>query len=1232
MRKAGLLASTVQICKIHDVVDFFTQHVTEWNVNYDDKGEELVNTVAARVNQDAPHTASWTVQEMLGLLAKGKDRERHEYYSKHVLTEHIHDFHYPDPTGPPNPSQPCARLLKGTTNMYYCANGYPRDLVSQPSDQSVAQDPMRKELWRCHLCRNYTLMNSHMPPVSFFAQSNTDAQPVVTKHQAEMYLCKYCSKNKKLSGARQTLYDVLEDMEAKNKAASNKIATAAADSGFEAKLGPKLHKTFMAEIGEEMVQDEVAHHANKCPEYFCSRPVKYVHIYKKALGISTRRDKAQDDQEQGGPWSSGDEEQGEAWSSWKAPAQTARRVTQKSDVELYESRSLYPFAEDAGLSIHLPAKGTPEQQVADASLFDFFRLVRFHGGYQPYLSWHKESAWPILIMSPVLKLTEGPSFAFGARWALMQYHVWHDRREFLDASEEDIKQRFRDWVDTSACPWYLREEYAAANNRKRRVRRGSQKPADAEQGEGDADGEGALGSDASESEATSEDVPDAMADADEDTHVLKMLYKGNMQESNRKDLQHRKTHCAGHKHNVYRNTRCTSVAQEEQSALPAGVINTFEDSEDEGAYFGEQLEIQRECDQLRAVESWINQEGWDLAAEGRALSPKTGEEVDLRLPWDEVKKKLQPAAQDPVTSLLKRSDVERDYDLEKLDPTQRAFADRVLRWATELADVYKENQKRGSAGKWRKPPRLRTWLCGSAGSGKSTTLKTVVQHVRLLFQEKDIDAAVELTAFTGVAAFNIGFGAKTACSSFSISGDGSWQKELKGDKARRLEEQWRSVALLIVDEISFIGSAFFWRMHLRMQQGRSRYYSEAGLNPHDDTFGGASVILVGDFGQLEPIDDLSMVDKERQSKDLRKDLRWRWGHMSMGRRLVSEFKEAFMLNKIHRSKDDLWWTESCLRLRDFMCTKQEDYDAWMLHDLDRGHLSEEQKKYFEDEAVWLCARCEDVGARNGRKLREIVQQQRKVLHRIRADHQGSKHARKQPAKAFEGLRDVVHLVRGCKVMLTRNVAYNFGLANGTRGTLVGIVYGPKGFKEMPEAIVLHVEDYTGPAFYPQEPKWVPILPMTSVKEGTRMMRTQFPVVAGFALTVNKAQGLTLKEGVVIHLRGGARFRPAAMHGLPFVAWTRSESFDMTAFKNLPPWNDFVKGKESDMLRMRQAFVDDLWKKHRQTMAKHSKYATRMAEERAFDSWKARREAEPAISAHEPVRMHCQACAELAEAE
>ena len=63
--------------------------------------------------------------------------------------------------------------------------------------------------------------------------------------------------------------------------------TAALDSMSEPTLGSKLHKAFMAEIGDEMCQAEVAHHANKCPEYFCSRPVSHAHIYKKALGLAT---------------------------------------------------------------------------------------------------------------------------------------------------------------------------------------------------------------------------------------------------------------------------------------------------------------------------------------------------------------------------------------------------------------------------------------------------------------------------------------------------------------------------------------------------------------------------------------------------------------------------------------------------------------------------------------------------------------------------------------------------------------------------------------------------------------------------------------------------------------------------------------------------------------------------------------------------------------------------------
>ena len=129
------------------------------------------------------------------------------------------------------------------------------------------------------------------------------------------------------------------------------------------------------------------------------------------------------------------------------------------------------------------------------------------------------------------------------------------------------------------------------------------------------------------------------------------------------------------------------------------------------------------------------------------------------------------------------------------------------------------------------------------------------------------------------------------------------------------------------------------------------------------------------------------------------------------------------------------------------------------------------------------------------------------------------------------------------------------------------------------------------------------------------------------MTVNKAQGLTLKEGVVINLTSGRRFKAASKHGLPFVAFTRSESFEMTAFKDLPPWDDFEKGKDSDMLRMRKRFTDMLDRKHTETMRKYSQFQTAEDENEAYELWRERRDREPKCLKVQPQgRMHCPACA------
>ena len=189
---------------------------------------------------------------------------------------------------------------------------------------------------------------------------------------------------------------------------------------------------------------------------------------------------------------------------------------------------------------------------------------------------------------------------------------------------------------------------------------------------------------------------------DVDTRVLRMLYKGNVAEVNRREEQQRKAKVVNHKHDFYRQTRCSTTAHEEQSAIPAGVINTHEDSDDDEAFAGEQQEIAKEIQELRAAQQWVNQEGWDAAGEGVVWS-QTGEEIDLRLDWEEVKRKLAKgcgAGGDANAESVEEEAVLRDYPLDKLDPTQRVFADRVLAWAAEVACT-RTWRRRGGAGVYR---------------------------------------------------------------------------------------------------------------------------------------------------------------------------------------------------------------------------------------------------------------------------------------------------------------------------------------------------------------------------------------------------------------------------------------------------------------------------------------------------------------------------------------------------
>ena len=175
-----------------------------------------------------------------------------------------------------------------------------------------------------------------------------------------------------------------------------------------------------------------------------------------------------------------------------------------------------------------------------------------------------------------------------------------------------------------------------------------------------------------------------------------------------------------------------------------------------------------------------------------------------------------------------------------------------------------------------------------------------------MFKEAGVLAQIELTAYTGVAAFHIGFAAKTTCSSFQIFPNSYWNAELNG------KAQWASVEFLIVDEISFIGRIPLARMRYRMNQAVCQFFFKSAKAASDHQFGYVSMVISGDFGRLDPIDDFSLFDNELPgARSCWQDKK----HPTEGGDPVKLFREAIVLKRIHLSLDDKAWTESCRRLR-----------------------------------------------------------------------------------------------------------------------------------------------------------------------------------------------------------------------------------------------------------------------------------------------------------------------------
>ena len=162
-----------------------------------------------------------------------------------------------------------------------------------------------------------------------------------------------------------------------------------------------------------------------------------------------------------------------------------------------------------------------------------------------------------------------------------------------------------------------------------------------------------------------------------------------------------------------------------------------------------------------------------------------------------------------------------------------------------------------------------------------------------------------------------------------------------------------------------------------------------------------------------------------------------------------------------------------------------------------------------------------------------------------AEHQ-SKSDKKINAQDLYGLESVSYYAAvGAKVMLRVNLCTDFGLVNGSIGTIKDIIYEEgKGSPELPKAIIVDFPGYNGPPLMcsqnemhsshdKEKLKWVPITPIqvTNFVNGRLRSRKQIPLRVAYAITIHKSQGLTL-DCAYVDISGKNE------HGKVFVALSR----------------------------------------------------------------------------------------------
>ena len=402
---------------------------------------------------------------------------------------------------------------------------------------------------------------------------------------------------------------------------------------------------------------------------------------------------------------------------------------------------------------------------------------------------------------------------------------------------------------------------------------------------------------------------------------------------------------------------------------------------------------------------------------------------------------------------------------------------------------------------------MHLFLTGGAGTGKTFLLQTLYQSMSRFFNLNPLHTpnlkSVLKVAMTGKAAFIIK--GETVHSGLGIRPLESYEfyEKLSADKLNTLHVKFLGTKVILIDEVSLVGTNFFKFVDLRLQE----------IKGNRKPFGGLHVLCFGDLYQLPPVKDKWVFENNK------------YGLSSLSLNLWTELFEIYELTEIMRQREEHSFAELLNRMREGNNTENDFkiLESCVLgtdvedDGLDCLHIFSTNKaaRDYNDICYQKC-RNQKVIVSSVDVIVEVVS--KSVLKLVKKEIEKS--------ETQAGTTRYLQLGIGLTYEIDHNINVEDGLFNGTNGILQYIQY--MDMYEKPVALWFKFEhDDIGNVqrelykhYRTREilHTWTPIF--ATIREfkikspKVTIKRKQFPVHQATGKTIHKAQGCTVAEIVI----------------------------------------------------------------------------------------------------------------------